>query len=54
MIIDFHTHIFPDKVAEKAVPKLAAVINHNPSMNGTAAGLLDSCLLYTSDAADEL
>ena len=42
MIIDFHTHIFPDKVAEKAVPKLAAVINHNPSMNGTAAGLLDS------------
>lgn len=42
MIIDFHTHIFPDKVAEKAVPKLAAVINHNPSMNGTASGLLDS------------
>ena len=41
MVIDFHTHIFPDKVAEKAVPKLASVISHTPSMNGTAAGLLD-------------
>ena len=24
MIIDFHTHVFPDKVAAKALPKLAA------------------------------
>ncbi len=42
MIIDIHTHIFPDKVAEKAIPKLSATINLAPSMNGTANGLLSS------------
>lgn len=42
MIIDFHTHIFPDKVAEKAIPKLASVIHLEPSMNGTIAGLRHS------------
>lgn len=39
MIIDFHTHIFPDKVAAKAIPKLASVIQIPPSMNGTITGL---------------
>lgn len=42
MIIDFHTHIFPDKVAAKAVPKLADIIHLVPSMDGTIRGLLDS------------
>lgn len=42
MIIDFHTHIFPEKVAEKAIPKLADVIHIAPSTNGTADSLLDS------------
>ncbi len=42
MIIDFHTHIFPEKVAEKAIPKLAGVIHITPSTNGTADSLLDS------------
>ncbi|MDO4277060.1 MAG: TatD family hydrolase [Eubacteriales bacterium] len=42
MIIDFHTHIFPDKVAAKALPKLSSVIHIEPSMNGTADGLRDS------------
>lgn len=42
MIIDFHTHIFPEKVAEKAIPKLADVINIAPSTSGTADSLLDS------------
>lgn len=42
MIIDFHTHIFPDKVAAKALPKLASVCQLTPSMDGTLAGLLDS------------
>lgn len=42
MIIDFHTHIFPDKVAEKALPKLAAVCQIEPSMNGTIDGLKTS------------
>ncbi len=39
MIIDFHTHIFPDKVAAKALPKLASVCQLTPSMDGTLAGL---------------
>ncbi len=39
MIIDFHTHIFPDKVAAKAIPNLASVIHIEPSMNGTLEGL---------------
>lgn len=42
MIIDFHTHIFPDKVAEKAIPKLAAGNKLVPSMNGTINGLKES------------
>ena len=39
MIIDFHTHIFPEKVAAKAIPKLASIIQITPSTNGTADGL---------------
>lgn len=39
MIIDFHTHIFPDKVAAKAIPNLASIIHLEPSMNGTIDGL---------------
>lgn len=39
MIIDFHTHIFPDKIAAKAIPNLASVIHLEPSMNGTIDGL---------------
>lgn len=42
MIIDFHAHIFPEKVAKKALPKLASVIHLEPSMDGTIEGLLDS------------
>lgn len=40
MIIDIHTHIFPDEVAKKAIPKLAATINLPPAMDGTSEGLL--------------
>lgn len=39
MYIDFHAHIFPDKVAEKAIPKLAGIIEQSPSMDGTYHGL---------------
>ena len=34
-ITDFHTHIFPDKIAEKAVKKLAAISGISPATNGT-------------------
>lgn len=40
MIIDFHTHIFPDKIAEKTINILATKSNINPYMDGTVNGLL--------------
>lgn len=39
MIVDFHTHIFPEKIAAKAVAKLAAVVHLEPSINGCAEDL---------------
>lgn len=42
MIIDFHTHIFPEKIAARAVEKLASCIHLEPAFNGCAAGLLES------------
>ncbi|MBN1523580.1 MAG: amidohydrolase family protein [Spirochaetales bacterium] len=41
-IIDFHTHAFPDAVAEKAVPALEAAAEVNAFHDGTIAGLLES------------
>jgi predicted TIM-barrel fold metal-dependent hydrolase len=42
MIIDFHTHIFPDKIAEKTMQSLLAGINYMYTAvhDGTTAGLL--------------
>lgn len=39
MIIDFHTHIFPEKIASRALAKLAEVVKQEPSINGCAEGL---------------
>ncbi len=39
MIIDFHTHTFPDAVAPRAVAALAAGANMKNYSDGTAAGL---------------
>ena len=33
--IDFHTHTFPDKIAEKAVGKLSVISGITPATNGT-------------------
>jgi predicted TIM-barrel fold metal-dependent hydrolase len=42
-IIDFHTHIFPDKVAKQAMESLAEHSgDYRPRTDGTLAGLLDS------------
>ncbi len=40
MIIDFHTHIFPDKIAEKTLDKLSHAAHVVPFSDGTAEGLL--------------
>lgn len=42
MIIDFHTHIFPDAIAEKSIAALSKVSGITASTNGTLQGLLDS------------
>lgn len=39
MIIDFHTHCFPDGIAARAVAKLAAASRLAPYADGTADGL---------------
>ena len=42
-VIDFHTHIFPDKIARQAVDKLAEESGeYQPRTDGTLSGLLAS------------
>lgn len=46
MIIDFHTHAFPDKLAPRALPSLAKRVGYAPYGDGTVSGLLrkmDEC-----------
>ena len=40
MIIDFHTHIFPDKIAERTIALLSEKGSMIPFSNGTVNGLL--------------
>ena len=39
MIIDIHTHTFPDAIAQKAVEKLAATSHSKAFLDGTQADL---------------
>lgn len=39
MVIDFHTHCFPEKIAERAIGKLSATSGLMPYTDGTAEGL---------------
>ena len=42
MIIDFHTHVFPEKIAAAALDKLSHVAHTPPRLDGTALGLAAS------------
>ncbi|MBE6938452.1 MAG: metal-dependent hydrolase [Ruminococcaceae bacterium] len=42
MIIDFHTHTFPDRIAARAIEKLEGFGDINSCADGTASGLLKS------------
>jgi len=42
MVIDFHTHIFPDKIAARSIAALANVSGITAATDGTLKGLLDS------------
>ncbi len=39
MIIDFHTHMFPDRIAESTIRFLADTCQTSPHTNGTYDGL---------------
>ena len=51
MIMDFHTHAFPDAVAEKAIPKLAGIGKLEPLGNGTVSGLIEKMDKWHIDRA---
>lgn len=40
MLIDFHTHAFPDKLADRALGTLAAKVRMTPETDGSIGGLL--------------
>lgn len=42
MIIDFHTHTFPDSIAPKVIHNLATACGTKPSTDGTVSGLISS------------
>ncbi len=42
MVVDFHTHIFPEKVAKGAIEKLEGLANGKACTDGTYGGLRES------------
>ena len=42
MVIDFHTHTFPDAIADKSMAHLAALSGYTPYTDGRRASLLQS------------
>ena len=43
MVIDFHTHIYPDKIAERTINALVnSAKNVLAHTNGTLSGLIES------------
>lgn len=42
MIIDFHTHVYPEKIAERTMAALSSVEGVEAYSDGTLSGLLDS------------
>lgn len=42
MVIDFHTHYYPDKIAERALDSIVSVPGIEPATDGTRDGLIES------------
>lgn len=49
MLIDFHTHAFPDKLASRAMGSLAPRVGYSPESDGTISGLLSKMELCGVD-----
>ena len=43
-LIDFHTHTFPDAIAERTLMKLAAISEIAPHTEGTLASTREMCI----------
>lgn len=54
MIIDFHTHIFPDVIAEKTISNLSLKSGFVPYTNGTELGLINNMENASIDIAVSL
>ena len=54
MIIDFHTHTFPDKIAQKTIDYLSAKGNIPPFSDGSVAGLVERMIDAEVDVAVNL
>lgn len=54
MLIDFHTHVFPDKIAERTISALANNSSNRPFSDGTIDGLLSSMQKANADIAVSL
>lgn len=42
MLIDFHTHVFPDKIAKSTIDALASRAHNLPYTDGTVQGMVDA------------
>lgn len=42
MVIDIHTHVYPEKIIERTMAKLSSVSGITPCTNGMKSGLMDS------------
>ncbi len=51
MIIDFHTHVFPDKIAGKTISALASNSNNTPYTDGTVEGMIQALERANADIA---
>ena len=51
MVIDFHTHVFPDKIAKKTIDFLAEKSGNEPFSDGTVFGLYNRLLGGCVDVA---
>ena len=51
MVIDIHTHIFPDKIAESTLKILSGNSHTQPFTNGTLDGLLSSMKNFNVDVS---
>ena len=50
MLIDFHTHVFPDPIAKKAIPKLAAICGCPNQTDGTVSDTQEKMKAWGVDA----